>query len=236
MLNSVSSGEMRQLTRGSSATPPEGLVGLRTRAGPRGVMRFAGGGHQVHLLAGKGYNSPGAETRACGLERACPGGGGIREAPAPVTFGPRIQCGKEPALGLGRRGAGAHAGGQGLHEALGSEGSGAVNGGRGHGGWEQGPDRECRMGAHSHDQGAGGRGLGGLGLWISLDTRFWGCAGHPFQDYVAAEWCPLLGCLSITPMVSGWTNPRTSLRTSWEHPWDPWSSGMQGAPEAFFCP
>lgn len=64
------------------------------------------------------------------------------------------------------------------------------------------------MGTHRHDQGAGGRGLGGLGLWISLGTRFWGCAGHPFQDYVAAECCPLLVCVSITPMVSGWTQPQ----------------------------
>lgn len=109
MLNSVSSGERRQLTRGSSAPPPEGRVGLSTRAGPRGGMRFAGGGHQVHLLAGKCYNNPGTETGACGPERAC--AGVVREAPAPVTFGLRIQCGKEPALGLGRRGAGAHAGG-----------------------------------------------------------------------------------------------------------------------------
>lgn len=104
MLNSVSSGEMRQLTRGSSATPPEGRVGLRTRAGPRGVMQFTGGDHQVHLLAGKCYDNPGTETGACGPERACPGV--VREVPAPVTFGLRIQCGKEPALGLG-----AHAGG-----------------------------------------------------------------------------------------------------------------------------
>lgn len=64
--------------------------------------------------------------------------------------------------------------------------------------------------------------------WASGSPWVPGFARASVPDCVAAQCCPLLGHLSITPVVLGVTHPRTS----WDGPWDPGSSGMAGAPQA----
>lgn len=64
--------------------------------------------------------------------------------------------------------------------------------------------------------------------WASGSPWVPGFARASVPDCVAAQCCPLLGHLSITPVVLGVTHPRTS----WDRPWDPGSSGMAGAPQA----
>lgn len=69
----------------------------------------------------------------------------------------------------------------------------------------QGPAWVFRAGAPRHDCGAR---CGDLVGWAS---RSW-VSDRPFQDDVAAMCCSLLEYLSVTLIVLGWTNPRTSVR------------------------